>query len=66
MHHDIPFRWDEHAQTYFGDSLDLEGVHCDAMLGDNEPKKASAGDKKYTLEGVEAYILLATSLKNDV
>jgi len=50
----------------FCDSLDLEGVPCDAMLGDNEPKKASAGDKKYTLEGVEAYILLATSLKNDV
>jgi hypothetical protein len=36
------------------------------MLGDNEPKKASVGDTKYTLEGVEPYILLATSLKNDV
>jgi hypothetical protein len=45
--------------------LDLEGVHCDAVLGDNEPKKASDGDAKYTLEGVQADIVLETSLKND-
>ena len=35
------------------------------MLGDNEPKKEPDSDKKYTLEGVQAYIVLATSLEND-
>jgi hypothetical protein len=49
----------------FCDSLDLEGVHCDAMLGDNEPKEVSNSDAKYTLEGVQADIVLATSLKDN-
>jgi hypothetical protein len=35
------------------------------MLGENVPKKSSGGDAKYTLEGVQADIILATSLKND-
>jgi hypothetical protein len=42
----IPSWWN------FCDSLDLERVQCDAMLGDDEPKEASDGDAKYTLEGV--------------
>jgi hypothetical protein len=45
--------------------LDLEGVHCDVVLGNNEPKEASDGDAKYTLEGVQADIVLATSLKDN-
>jgi hypothetical protein len=49
----------------FYDSLDLEGVHCDAVLGDYEPKEASGSDAKYTLEGVQLDILLATSLKDN-
>jgi hypothetical protein len=47
------------------DGLDLEGVHCDAMLGNDEPKEVSSGDAKYTLEGVQADIVLMTSLKDD-
>jgi hypothetical protein len=43
--------------------LDLEGFHYDAMLGDDEPKEVSDGDMKYTLEVVQADIVLATSLK---
>jgi len=35
------------------------------VLGDNEPKKASGGDTKYTLEGVQVDIVLEKSLKND-
>jgi hypothetical protein len=50
----------------FCDSLDVEGVHCDAMLGDYEPQEVFNGNAKYTLEGVEADIVLATSLKNDL
>jgi hypothetical protein len=45
--------------------LDLEGVHSDVVLGDNEPKEASSSDTKDTLEGVQADIILATSLKNN-
>jgi hypothetical protein len=45
--------------------LDLEGVHSDAMLGDAEPKEASDSDVKYTLERVQADIVLVTSLKDD-
>jgi hypothetical protein len=45
--------------------LDLEGVHCDVVLGDNEAKEASNGDAKYTLEGVQADIVLVTSLKDN-
>jgi len=36
------------------------------MLGDNEPKEAPDSDAKDTLEGVQADIILATSLENDV
>jgi hypothetical protein len=35
------------------------------MLGDDEPKEASYGDAKYTLEGVQEDIVLSTSLKDD-
>jgi len=35
------------------------------MLGNNEPKKASKHDEKDTLEGVQADIILETSLGND-
>jgi hypothetical protein len=49
----------------FRDSLDLEGVHRDVMLGDNEPKKVSSSDAKYTFEGVQADIVLVISLEND-
>jgi hypothetical protein len=49
----------------FFDSLDLEGVYYDVVLGDNEPKEASSGDAKYTLEGVQAVIVLATPLKDN-
>jgi hypothetical protein len=45
--------------------LDLEGVHRDAVLGDNEAKEVFDNDAKYTLEGVQADIVLATSLEND-
>jgi hypothetical protein len=45
--------------------LDLEGVHHDVVLGDNEPKKAYGGDAKYTLEWVQVDIVWVTSLKND-
>jgi hypothetical protein len=47
----------------FCDILDLEGVQCDSVLGDYEPKEVSDGDAKYTLEGVQEDILLATSMK---
>jgi hypothetical protein len=43
----------------FWDSLDLEGVYYDVVLGDDEPKEASDGDAKYTLEGVQADIVLS-------
>jgi len=47
--------------------LDLEEVYCDVMsMGDYEPKEASDDDEKYTLEGVQEYILLVTLLENDV
>jgi hypothetical protein len=45
--------------------LDLEGVNHDVVLGNNEPKKASGRDAKDTLEGVQADIVLVTSLEND-
>jgi hypothetical protein len=45
--------------------LDLEGVHYDVMLGDNKPKEVSDGEEKYTLEGVQAEIVLVTSLKDN-
>jgi hypothetical protein len=35
------------------------------MLGDNEPKEVPDSDAKDTLEGVQADIILATSLEND-
>jgi hypothetical protein len=46
--------------------LEIQGVHRDVVLGDNEPKEASGSKEKYTLEGVEVHIVLATSLENDV
>jgi hypothetical protein len=46
--------------------LDLEGVHNDVVLGENEPKEAPSSDAKDTLEGVQEDIILATSLENDV
>jgi hypothetical protein len=49
----------------FYDVLDLEGVHCDAVLGNDEPKEVSGGDAEYTLEGVQVDIVLSTSLKDD-
>jgi hypothetical protein len=49
----------------FCDSLDLEGVHSDAVLGNDEPKEASDSDAKYTLEGVQVDIVLVTSLKDN-
>jgi hypothetical protein len=45
--------------------LDLEGVHSDAVLGDDEPKEVSDGDTKYTLEGVQVDIILVTLLKDN-
>jgi len=45
--------------------LDLEGVHSDAVLGDNEPKEVPESDAKDTLEGVQANIILATLLKDN-
>jgi hypothetical protein len=45
--------------------LDLEGVHSDAVLGDDETEEASNSGAKNALEGVQADIVLATSLKND-
>jgi hypothetical protein len=45
--------------------LDLEGIHSDAVLGDDEPKEASNSDAKDALEGVQVDIVLATSLEND-
>jgi hypothetical protein len=47
------------------DSLDLEGVHSDVVLGDDEPMKTSNSEEKYTLESVQADIILSTSLKDD-
>jgi hypothetical protein len=35
----------------FGDGLDVEGIHGDATLGNDEPKEVSGGDAKYTLRG---------------
>jgi hypothetical protein len=46
--------------------LDLEGVHHDVILGNNEPNEAFNHDAKYTLEGVQEDIVLATLLENDV
>jgi hypothetical protein len=46
--------------------LDLEGVHHDVVLGNNEPKEASSSNTKYALEGVQENIVLATSLEKDV
>jgi hypothetical protein len=49
----------------FGDGLDLEGFDGDAALGNDEPKEASGGDTKYILEGVQAYIVLTTPVKDN-
>jgi hypothetical protein len=49
----------------FCDSLDLEGVHHDAVLGDNEHEEVSKSDAKDALEGIQANIILLTSLEND-
>jgi hypothetical protein len=46
--------------------LDLEGVHSDVVFGYNEPEEVLDSDTKYALEGVQADIILVTSLKNDV
>jgi hypothetical protein len=35
------------------------------MLGDNEPEEAPDNDAEDIIEGVQADIILATSLKND-
>jgi hypothetical protein len=43
--------------------LDLEGVDCDAVLGDDEPKEASSGDAEYALEGIQVDIVLTTPVK---
>jgi hypothetical protein len=45
--------------------LDLEGVHHDVVLGDNEPKEAFGCDVKYALEGVQVDVILVTLLEND-
>jgi hypothetical protein len=45
--------------------VELEGVYHDVIFGNNEPKNASGGDEKYTLEGVQVDIVLVTLLKND-
>jgi hypothetical protein len=47
------------------DGLDLEGVYGDATLGNYEPKEVSNDDVEYTLEGVQADIVLPTSLEDD-
>jgi hypothetical protein len=41
----------------FYDSLDLDGVQSDVMLGDDETE-ASSSDTKHTLEGFQADIVL--------
>jgi hypothetical protein len=46
--------------------LDLEGVHFDVVMEENEPKKRFGSDAKYALEGVQADIVPMTSLENDV
>jgi hypothetical protein len=50
----------------FCDGLDLEGVYCDTMLGNDEPKEVSSGDAEYTLEGIQADIVLTTPVKDNV
>jgi hypothetical protein len=45
--------------------LDLEGVEGDGALGNDEPKEASDGDIKYSLEGLQAYTVLMTPMKDD-
>jgi hypothetical protein len=45
--------------------LDLEGVHYDAVLGNDEPKEASSGDVEYALERVQADIVLMTPVKDN-
>jgi hypothetical protein len=45
--------------------LDLEGVHSNAVLGDDEPEEETDSNAEDTLEGVQADIILTTSLKND-
>jgi hypothetical protein len=36
------------------------------MLGNDEPKEASDDDAKYTLEGIQADIVLTTPLKDNL
>jgi hypothetical protein len=43
--------------------LDLEGVDCDVVFGDDEPEEASNGDTKYTLEGIQVDIVPTTPVK---
>jgi hypothetical protein len=45
--------------------LHLERVYCDAVLKDNEPKEASSGDTEYTLERIQADILLMTPVNDN-
>jgi len=45
--------------------LELEAIYGDATLGNYEPKEASNGDAEYTLEGVQADIVLTTPLEDD-
>jgi hypothetical protein len=47
------------------DILELEGIHSDVVLGDDEPKEAPNSDAKDTLEGGQVDIILATLLEND-
>jgi hypothetical protein len=45
--------------------LDFEGIHDNSALGNNEPEKAASSDAEYTLEGIQADIVLMTPLKDD-
>jgi hypothetical protein len=46
--------------------LDLEEVHGDVALGNDEPKEASNGDTEYALKGVQVDIVLTTPLEDDL
>jgi hypothetical protein len=49
----------------FHDGLDLEGVNCNVMLGDDKPKEASNSDVEHALEGIQADGVLTTPFEYD-
>jgi hypothetical protein len=49
----------------FGDSLDFEGVHSNTTFGNDETDEAPCSDAENTLEGIQADVVLATSLEDD-